>query len=90
MKPFDLEAFKAGQKALTQEKRVATFVGICEQCEEFSRLLVLLEGDDQVMFYSLEGKFEQPIGEYSISRYDLVSMVSRHQHLIDSYDPDDT
>ena len=88
--PFDLESFKAGQKALTRDGRVAMFVGICEACEEFSRLLVLLEGEDQVMFYSLKGTFEQSIGTYTESRYDLVSMKSRHQHLIDSYDPEDT
>lgn len=88
-KPFNLEAFRNGQKALTRDGRVATFIGICEGCEEFSRLLVLLEGDDQVMFFSLNGKFEQSIGTYNETRYDLVSMVSRHQHLIDSYDPED-
>ena len=89
-KSFNLEAFKAGQKALTRDGQQATFIGICEGCEEFSRLLVLLEGDDQVMFFSLNGKFEQSIGTYNETRYDLVSMVSRHQHLIDSYDPEDT
>ncbi len=88
--PFNLDAFKAGQKALTRDGRTATFIGICEGCEEFSRLLVLLEGDDQVMFFSLNGKFEQSTGTYNETRYDLVSMVSRHQRLIDSYDPEDT
>ena len=88
-KPFNLESFKAGQKALTRDGRVATFVGICEACEEFSRLLVLLEGEDQVMFYSLKGTFEQSIGTYTESRYDLVSIKSRHQHLINSYNSED-
>ena len=74
-KPFNLESFKAGQKALTRDGRVATFVGICEACEEFSRLLVLIQGDDQVMFLNLDGKFEE-----NTSRYELVSMVPRHQH----------
>lgn len=88
--PFNLERFKAGQKALTREGHVATFVGICEKCENFYRLLVLIEGDDQVTSYSLNGEMHNCIGTYSASRYDLVSMVSRHQHLIDSYDPEDT
>ncbi len=88
--PFNLEAFKSGQKALTRDGRVATFVAICEECEEFSRLLVLLKGEEQVMFFSLNGQFEQPIKTYDESRYDLVSMVSRHQALINSYNPEDT
>ena len=90
MKPFNLEAFKKSQKALTRDGRVASFAGICEQCEIYSQLLALLEGDDQVMFFSLDGKFEQSIGEYNTSRYDLVAMASRHQALIDSYNPEDT
>lgn len=88
--PFDSEKFKSGQKALTRDGRVATFIGICEKCENFHRLLVLIEGDDQVTSYSLNGEMHNCIGTYSVSRYDLVSMVSRHQHLIDSYDPEDT
>lgn len=84
---FNLEAFKAGQKALTRDGRVATFVGICEECGSFQRKLVAnIKDNIGTTSYSLGGRV-YPTGH---SNKDLVSMVSRHQHFIDSYDPEDT
>ena len=84
--PFDLEKFKAGQKALTRNGRVATFVGVCEDCEDSYKLIVHLCSDYETISYFLDGYFYK----YIEDMYDLVSMVSRHQALIDSYDPEDT
>lgn len=85
MQPFNLEAFKAGQKALTRGGRIATFVGICEQCEDVSKLLAVVDNNGYTTNYTLNGRFGK-----SESSLDLISMVSRRQHLIYSYDPEDT
>ena len=88
MKPFDLEAFKSGQKAITRSGRVATFVGICNECRASNRLVAHILGYDSVFTYFASGVYPDEDNRYSM--YDLVSMVSRHQHLIDSYDPTET
>ena len=85
--PFNLEAFKAGQKALTRDGRVATFVGICKECHSRSRLCVHIQGCGHLYTYFESGIYPD---ETQLSPRDLVSMVSRHQSLIDSYDPEDT
>lgn len=46
MQPFNLEAFKAGQKALTRDGRVATFVGICEECPNKEQLIAYIDWSD--------------------------------------------
>ena len=87
-KPFNLEAFKSGQKALTREGRVVTFVGICDRCKNhYCKLLVFIEGNAMITSYSLDGECYDYDGE---GPFDLVSMVSRHQHLIEAYNPEDT
>lgn len=86
-KPFDLEAFKAGQKAVTRDGRIVTFVGICDECAEQNKLVVRMQGCSSTDNYNLDGAFYTDKAQ---SAYDLVSIVSRHQHLIDSYDPEDT
>lgn len=89
--PFNLEAFKAGQKALTRDRRLATFVGFCEECDGFRSLVYSAYSEDSfrtsLVTTSKDGLF---LNYGQNSKYDLVSMVSRHQHLIDSYDPEDT
>ena len=84
MKPFDLEAFRKGQKALTRSGQIATFLAVCDKCDRPYRLVFEVAGT--LWQGSLEGKVS-PLQAYS---HDLVSMTSRHQHLIDSYDPEDT
>ena len=81
-KPFNLEEFKAGQKSLTRDGRVATFVGI-----RTDGRAVYEHPDGWLLTITDKGfwwKNELP------SINDLVSMVSRHQALIDSYDLEDT
>ena len=85
-KSFNLEAFKNGKKALTRDGRVATFVGVCEKCPNNEKLIAHINWDDNITSYSLRGTYRSS----KESDYDLVSMASRHQHLIDSYNPDDT
>lgn len=85
MKPFDLEAFKAGQKALTRDGRVATFIGVCEECSKLYYLIIHIEGEKCTSVVQKSGT----LFETATSAVDLVSMVSRHQALIDSYDPED-
>lgn len=85
--PFNLEAFKAGQKALTCDGRVATFVGICEECHPRNRLCVHIQGCGYLYTYFESGIYPD---KTQLSPRDLVSMASRHQHLIDSYDSEDT
>lgn len=84
-KLFDLEAFKAGQKALTRDGRIATYVGFCKECDFNFKVMVHIENDGRCFPYKADGVF------FNINdKMDLVSMVSRHQHLIDSYNPEDT
>lgn len=85
-KSFNLEAFKNGKKALTRDGRVATFVGVCEKCPNNEKLIAHINWDDNITSYSLRGAYRSS----KESDYDLVSMVSRHQALIDAYDPEDT
>ena len=80
-KPFDLEAFKRGQKALTRDGRVATFIGICEECPTQEKLIAHISWSDSITSYSLGGAY----GSRNEYDYDLVSMVSRHQVLIDAW-----
>ena len=87
MKPFNLEDFKKGQKALTRDGRVVTFVGVCDECAKQNKLIVNMQGCASTDAYNLDGAFYTNKAQ---SSYDLVSMVYRHQHLIDSYDPEDT
>ena len=78
-KPFDLDKFKAGHKALTRGGRVATFVGICNECRASNRLVAHIHGYDPVFTYFASGIYPDEDNRYSI--YDLVSMVSQHQEL---------
>ena len=76
MKPFNLEAFKAGQKAVhvnSFSKNTVSFLTVS------SKGLIVFEYDDGVVSNSTLKIME-----------DYYVMVSRHQHLIDSYDPEDT
>jgi hypothetical protein len=85
---FNLEAFKAGQKAATRDGSIATFIGICENC-----------CSDEVLIFSVDGISHANIitttltGNYhnydEKSYFDLVSMVPHHKALIDSYDAED-
>ena len=84
-KPFDLEAFKNGQKALTRDGRKVTYAGWCDGLDVY-HLIAHIEGNSYVSTYTPEGKNNNTYD----SRADLVSMVPRHQHLIDSYKPEDT
>lgn len=71
MKPFNLEAFKAGQKALTRSGQCATFVGICEKCMIDSRLIIYIEKNRVTSSVCLSGKY---YGNGIESPFDLVSM----------------
>lgn len=71
MKPFDLEAFKNGQKALTRDGRVATFVGVCEKCKPDYQLVAYVKGKTQVDTFSIGGQFYHE----SPSSFDLIEMV---------------
>ena len=86
-KPFDLEAFKAGQKALTRLGNIVEYVGFCSKCTEGNRLIGYVNcGNVWVSRYYENGRHNKD----HESEFDLVSMVSRHQALIDSYNPEDT
>lgn len=87
--PFNLEAFKAGQKALTRDGRVATFIGVCKECYEYCQLIVSIDGTRLPMALHLNGMHNATLVGIC-DTYDLVSMVSRHHHLIDAYNPEDT
>lgn len=77
MKPFNLEAFKAGQKACLIEGKWFRYGFTTSEgriCVEYEAALPLC---DKVQVYHLE-------------TLKKAHMVSRHQALIDSYDPEDT
>lgn len=76
-KPFNLEAFKAGQKAYLIEGKCFRYVFTTSEgriCVEYETVLPLC---DKVQVYHLE-------------TLKKAHMVSCHQHLIDSYNPEDT
>lgn len=76
MKPFNLEAFKAGQKAIhvnSFSKDTVSFLTVS------SKGLIVFEYDSGVVSNSTLKTME-----------DYYVMVSRHQRLIESYDPEDT
>lgn len=70
MKPFDLEAFKAGQEAITRAGRRAKFVGYCEEAEDYP-LAVCICGDKFIQGYTKEGLFYKN----EESDVDLISMA---------------
>lgn len=88
MRQFNLNKFKAGQKALTRDGRTVTFIATCEECSTDSQLIVLIEGKHKCSTCGLDGKYTKSTTQ--TDDYDLVSMVPRHQALIDAYDPEDT
>jgi hypothetical protein len=89
MKPFNLEAFKQGQKALTRDGRVATFIGVCEDCRADEQLIYTLKELTYafIVTTTLTGMYGYGDDELD---FDLVSMASRHRHLINTRDWDDT
>ena len=72
MNEFNLEQFKKGVKARTRDGRIATFIGVCEECGEYSQVVAHVEGWSYVNTYTTNGTFM----EYRDHKDDLVSMVS--------------
>lgn len=75
--PFDLEKFKAGQKAYIIEGKCFQYRFTTSEgriCVEYEKALPLCE---KIQVYHLE-------------TLKKAHMVSRHQYLIDNYDPEDT
>ena len=75
--PFDLEAFKAGQKAIhvnSFSKNTVSFLTVS------SKGLIVFEYDDDGVVSNSTLKTME----------DYYVMASRHQALIDAYDPEDT
>lgn len=74
--PFDLDKFKTGQKA----RRKDTLEG-----KPFSYRFTTVDG--KIAVESISGR----VGVYDIENLNLCAvMVSRHQHLIDAYNQEDT
>ena len=82
-KKFDLELFKTGMLARNRAGELVKFIGVCPRCVSQEQLVAYIEGQDYVSLYQLDGTY---MDKHPRPR-DLVSMVSRHQELIDSYDP---
>lgn len=86
-KPFDLEAFKKGQKALTRDGRVATFVGVCEKCGPWHRLFAHIKGETLARNYFGDGTYANQLEPHCL---DLVLVGDDTQELIEalkSYTP---
>lgn len=57
MKPFDLEAAKAGDPVVTRDGRTARFVGHVPECDAVSRVLAYIEGRNTVTGFMESGAF---------------------------------
>ena len=82
MKPFDLEAFKKGQKALTRDGRVATFVGVCENCGPWHRLFAHIKGETLARNYFGDGTYANQLEPHCL---DLVLVGDDTQELIEAH-----
>ena len=80
-KLFDLEAFKAGHKALTRDGRIANFIGVCEKCCPWQRLLVLMEGGELIQYYYENGTYVHRC----YNQLDLILVGNDVQELIDAH-----
>lgn len=75
MTPFDLEAFKQGEIAMTRDGREAHFLAHVPQFDPAHQLIARIEEDDCSTDYTRNGFFTTD-GE---SRYDLVGMKPKCQ-----------
>ena len=57
MKPFDLEAAKAGAPLVTRDGRKAKFIAYVPECNEDSRVVILVDGDGYVSDYAESGNY---------------------------------
>jgi hypothetical protein len=57
MKPFDLEAAKAGAKLVTRDGRLARFVAHLPECDRLYRVIVLIDGDAAATALADDGRF---------------------------------
>ena len=70
--PFNLEEFKAGRKAYTRDGKIATFIGICDECSEEFKLIVHIEGYTECITHCLNGNYTK---NGTGRKTDLISMV---------------
>lgn len=57
MKPFDLEAAKAGARVITRNGRTGRVVAYVPEAIPRARVLVMVDGDDYAMAYAEDGSF---------------------------------
>ena len=69
---FDLDSFKQGMKARTENGAIATFIGICEDCGTFSKVIAHVEGCYGVDTFSTNGTYSKHSGYGN----NLISMIS--------------
>ena len=75
---FDLDLFKAGWRAVDSEGFEYDYVGICEKCSEYNRLVVSKIDSGSVTARSLDGKFDQR----DASLLDLAHIVDETEYPI--------
>lgn len=85
MKKFNLKEFQSGVLGLTEDLRTVQFIYTIYDGGEYKKLIAIIEGEHIPYCFSLEGKFAE-----DKHHLDIVYMKSRHQELIDSYNPQDT
>lgn len=85
MKKFNLKEFQSGILGLTEDLRTVRFIYTNYEGGEYQKLIAIIEGEHIPYCFSLEGKFAK-----DKHHLDIVYMKSRHQELIDSYNPQDT
>lgn len=82
MKPFDLEDFAIKKKAITLDGRIATFVGICEECSSWHRLFAHIEGETLARNYFRDGTYANQLEPHCL---DLVLVGYDTQELIEAH-----
>lgn len=82
VRPFDLEAFKQGQKAITLDGRLVNFVGVCEKCSPWHKLFAQIEGETLARNYFADGTYRNQVEPCDL---DLVLVGDDTQELIEAH-----
>lgn len=85
MKKFNLNEFQSGVLGLTEDLRTVRYIGMNPDGGEYQKLVAVIDGEFIPHCFSLDGKYAK-----QKHRFDIVYLKSRHQELIDSYNPGDT
>ncbi|WP_416052774.1 hypothetical protein [Cupriavidus basilensis] len=86
MKPFNLEAAKAGEPIVTRDGRAAQFLGHIPECSPASRVVAYIEGQNTVTGFMESGAFLSQ-GEYP---EDLFMATKKRAYWVNMYQEEES